>query len=78
LSWFGTEIVVYDKDGDTEIKMESFPCTKELWKAKFHMMKVTNTRYDKAIIMVGHQIASSMGLFDIKQGIKDSLRSVNG
>jgi hypothetical protein len=42
------------------------------------MMKVTNTRNDKAIIMVGHQIASPMGLSDIKQGIKDTLRYVNG
>jgi hypothetical protein len=78
LSRFGDEIVVYDKDGDTEIKMESFPSTKELWEAKFRMMKVTNTRNDKAIIMVGHQIASPMGLSDIKQGIKDTFRSVNG
>jgi hypothetical protein len=78
LSRFGNEIVVYDKDGDKEIKMGSFPRTKELWEENFHMMKVTNIRNDKAIIMVGHQIASSMGLSDIKQGIKDTLRSVNG
>jgi hypothetical protein len=58
--------------------METFPSTKELWEAKFHMMKVTNTRNDKAIIMVGHQIATPMGLSHIKQGIKDTLRSVIG
>jgi hypothetical protein len=78
LARFGNEIVVYDKDGDKEIQMSSFPRTKASWEASFHMMKVTNTRNDKAIIMVGHQIASSIGLSDIKQGIKDTLNSVNG
>jgi hypothetical protein len=33
------------------------------------MMKVTNARNDKAIIMVGHQIASLLSLSDLKQGI---------
>jgi hypothetical protein len=74
---FADEITVYDKDGDKETTMASFPRTKELWEATFHMMKVTNTRNKKAIIIVGHQIASSLSLSDLKQGIKDTLQSVN-
>jgi hypothetical protein len=75
---FGDELKVYDKDGDKEITMASFPRTKELWDAAFHMTKVTNTRNENAIIMVGHHIATSTGFSDMKQGIHDTLRAVNG
>jgi hypothetical protein len=57
--------------------MAPFPRTKELWDAAFYMTKVTNTRNDNAIIMVGHQIATTTGLSDMKQGIHDTLRAVN-
>jgi hypothetical protein len=73
LARFSDEITVYDKDGDKEI-----PRTKVLWDEAFHMMKVTNTRNEKAIIMVGHQITTLLSLSDIKQGIQDTLRAVNG
>jgi hypothetical protein len=75
---FGDEATVYDRDGDKEVTMVSFPRTKELWEATFHMMKVTNTRNEKAIIIVRHQIAWSLSLSDLKQGVKDTLQSVNG
>jgi hypothetical protein len=78
LARFVDEIVVYDKDGDKEIRMESFPRSKQLWEATFHMMTVTNNRNDKAIIMVGHQLAIPMSLSGMKHDIKDTLRSVNG
>jgi hypothetical protein len=78
LARFNEEVVVYDKDSDKEITMDFFPRTKELWEATFHMMKVTNTRNKKAIIIVGHQIASSLSLPNLKQGIKDTLSSANG
>jgi hypothetical protein len=42
------------------------------------MMKVTNTRNEKAIIMVGHHIATPLSLSDLKQGIQDTLRAGNG
>jgi hypothetical protein len=42
------------------------------------MMKVTDARNDKAIIMVGHQLAIPMSLSDLKQGIQDTLRDVKG
>jgi hypothetical protein len=41
-------------------------------------MKVTNARNEKAIIMVGHHIASMVSLSDLKQGIQDTLRAING
>jgi hypothetical protein len=78
LAQFGDEITVYDKNEDKEITMASFPRTKGLWDKAFHMMKVTNARNDKAIIMVGHQLAIPMSLSDLKQGIQDTLRDVQG
>jgi hypothetical protein len=76
---FGDDITVYDKEGDREIKMVTFPRTKELWDVAFHMQKVTNARKnEKAIIMVGHHIATPLSLSDIKQGIHDTLCRVNG
>jgi hypothetical protein len=75
---FGDELKVYDKDGDKEMTMASFPGTKELWDAAFHMKKVTNTRNENAIIMVGHHIATSTGFSDMKQGIHDTLRAAKG
>jgi hypothetical protein len=75
---FGEDTAVYDKDGDKEITMASFPQTKELWDAAFHMMKGTNARNDNAIILIGHHIATPMSVSDLKQGIQDTLRSVNG
>jgi hypothetical protein len=77
-SRFDDDITVYYKNVDQEIMMASFPRTKSLWNDAFHMMKVTNARNDKAIIMVGHQIATPLSLFDLKQGIQDTLREVNG
>jgi hypothetical protein len=70
---FGDDITVFDKDGDKVITMATFPRTKDLWDAAFHMMKVTNARNEKAIIMVGHQIATPLSLSDLKQGIQDTL-----
>jgi hypothetical protein len=58
--------------------MVSFPGTKASWDTAFHMMKVTNARNNNAIIFVGHHIASPMSVSDLKQGIQDTLRSVNG
>jgi hypothetical protein len=55
---YGDDITVYDKDGDKEITMATFPRTQALWDAAFHMMKVTNPRNNKAIILVGLQIAT--------------------
>jgi hypothetical protein len=78
VAWFSDELKVYDKDGHKEITMASFPRTKELWDAAFDMTKVNNTRNENAIIMVGHHIATSTGFSDMKQGIHDTLRSVNG
>jgi hypothetical protein len=78
LARFGEDITVYDKEGDKAITMASFPRTKELWDAAFHMMKVTNARNDNAIILVGHHIATPMSLSDLKQGIQDTLRAVDG
>jgi hypothetical protein len=42
------------------------------------MMKVTNARNEKSIIMVSHHIASTLSVSDLKQGIKDTLCTVNG
>jgi hypothetical protein len=78
LARFGEDITIYDKEGDKVITMALFPRTKDLWDAAFHMMKVTNARNDNAIILVGHQIATPLSLSDIKQGIQDTLRAVNG
>jgi hypothetical protein len=75
---FGDAVTVYDKDGDKEVTMASFPRTKELWEGTFHMMKVTNTRNEKAILIVGHKIASTLSLSELKEGIKDTLQPVNG
>jgi hypothetical protein len=78
LAQFSDAITIYDKDGDKEITMKTFPRTKALWDEAFHMMKVTNTRNRKTIIMVGHQITTPLSLSEIKQGIQDTLRAVNG
>jgi hypothetical protein len=58
--------------------MASFPRMKSQWEEAFYMPKVTNARNDKAIIMVGHFVASHVSLSDLKQGIQDTLRAVNG
>jgi hypothetical protein len=75
---FGAEVTVYDKDGENEITMSSFPRTKKSWEESFHMTKVTNSRNERAIIIVGHKIALTMSLYDMKKGIQDTLKAVNG
>jgi hypothetical protein len=75
---YGADIKVYDKDGDKEITMTTFPRTQARWDDAFHMMKVTNPRNDKAIILVGLQIATTLSISDMKQGIQSTLKRVNG
>jgi hypothetical protein len=74
----GDELKKYDKDGDKEIMVAAFRRTNELWDATLHMTKVTNTRNENTIIMVGHHIANTTGFSDMQQGINDTLRAVNG
>jgi hypothetical protein len=58
--------------------MASFPRTKSPSDEAFYMTNVTNARNDKAIIIVGHHVATPLSLSDMKQGIRDMLRAVNG
>jgi hypothetical protein len=58
--------------------MVTFSRTQTLWDQAFRMMKVTNPRYDKVIIMVGLQLAMTLSLSDMRQGIQSTLKQVNG
>jgi hypothetical protein len=57
--------------------MDKFPRSQEAWTQAFHMTKVTNNRNDNVIIIVGHQIASSLSLSDLKHGMQTVLRQTN-
>jgi hypothetical protein len=61
----GKDVTIYDKLGENEITMGTFPLTQPRWNESFYLTTVTNERNSKAIIMVGHQLASSLSLFRI-------------
>jgi hypothetical protein len=74
----GNNVTVYDTHGTTEITPDKLPRSQEAWAKSFHMKIVTNTRNLNAIIMVGHQLAMSISLSEMKQGIQTILRQVDG
>jgi hypothetical protein len=74
----GDNVTVYEKQGATEISHDKLPRSQEAWAESFHMQIVTNTRNSSAIIMVGYQLAMSISLLEMKQGIQTFLRQVDG
>jgi hypothetical protein len=73
----GENVTLYDKHADQEIKLDQFPCTQEEWSKSFHTKTVTNMRNSNSIIMVGHQLAMSISISILKQGIHTILRQVD-
>jgi hypothetical protein len=71
-------VTVYDKLGTTEISSDKLPWSQAAWAESFHMQIVTNTRNSTVIIMVGHQLAMSISVSEMKQGIQTVLRQVDG
>jgi hypothetical protein len=73
----GDDVTIYDKAGDAYITMTNFPRTQEEWTENFFMTTVKNEKNVKAIIMVGHNVASSLSLSDLKHSIQPTLRATD-
>jgi hypothetical protein len=74
----GDAIILYDKTGTVELDPAHLPRTKEEWDKSFYLTTVTNSRNADAIIKVGHKIAMSISISDLKKGIHATLRQYDG
>jgi hypothetical protein len=71
-------VKVYDKEGDNAITMATFPRTQDDWNEMFYLKQtVKNERNANTIIIVGHNVTSSLSLSDLKHSIQPTLRATN-
>jgi hypothetical protein len=78
LAAHGDSITLYDKSGSFKLDHANLPRTAEEWASSFYLTTVMNQRNSTAIIKVGHTIAMSISLSELKQGIHTLLRQVDG
>jgi hypothetical protein len=74
----GDKITLYDKLGEDKIKLDNFPRNQDDWSKAFYTQTVMNKRNYNSIVMVGHQIAMSISISELKQGIHSTLRQADG
>jgi hypothetical protein len=74
----GDNITMYDNFGEEEIKLDKFPRNMDDWSKAFYTQTIMNKRNENSIVMVRHQIAMSIFISELKQGIHSILRQADG